>query len=1075
MVFMCFYLNFSIQTVQDFRAKYSLAEGAVFSGRRSRCDGFALVLALSLMAFVLVLILSLTTFLSVELQVSASGQDRMKARENAYLGAMVAMGDLQKYAGADQRSTARADLMADGNQLWTGVWHSNPLESDYDPAAWPVWLVSGEEDLAQNNPSDTMSLSDDGVVELLPAMGTMPAVLVRKLAIEDASGASDGSYAYWVGDEGVKAKFNKSDPNSFATSEIVDNRRITVAQRNGIEVVIPTYPVNDAKLDRAVSFDQFEVLTESALDAYYHDFTASSYALLTDPVSGGLKQDLSAPFQASSLPSTFAEHAVFVTPDSSIVGPRWEYLRDFYRGYEHINAAGNIYPMSAYDSVAGRKGALDVDSGNGSAGDPYTNITSENDVDGWVKHPYTALTTELGLVLSMSSGGDNLPVLRLHPFLELTNPYNITLEGGWYEYHISRFGPTVTFTFTSSTDANAPALSLSRKFYDYLEYDNDLLNYGSVVRMLVDADQTKIEPGRSIRLFPDGIVDASNLTSYTESGLPMKLATSVDNWDRGYLEVRLKSDSNTRWPDATEFAAHDYDTLSIQATFATSLEKLDLAFYLQRNTEGVANDSAIVRGSAYVRNVNTDNSYSFVKSWPGDPLLSQPFALVRGKVKSADEYSSEDSADFLGAFNPRSPLMNIKHGDSSDVSVRAWDWTFELGAVNPDFSTPGGADSGFGYWGPSNTTGEFGGFGPTRTVLYDLPREPLLSIGQFQNAMFSLYPHEPSYALGNSYAPKNGLSQTEWYGSQSLVVNGSSSSHELVDLSYALNTALWDHYYFSSVPASMQLADLNDPLPNSHIEIQSDLEDSDLLTELQISERAAAHLRINGGFNVNSVSVPAWAAILSSMAGLPIEDQASSTSQIVENSFLRFATPYNGAGNEWSGFRELLSDEIFDADLELKTLAQCIVDEIKERARSSDQGRPFISLAEFINRRLSSDDYGEMGVLQQALEDANINDDTNLFAPGSVTQADLLSALGPKLTSRSDTFVIRSYGETISPTSGDALATAMCEIVVERQPDYVEEWDGTLGDVSYENSDELSALNKQFGRRFKVTSFRWIN
>lgn len=228
--------------------------------------------------------------------------------------------------------------------------------------------------------------------------------------------------------------------------------------------------------------------------------------------------------------------------------------------------------------------------------------------------------------------------------------------------------------------------------------------------------------------------------------------------------------------------------------------------------------------------------------------------------------------------------------------------------------------------------------------------------------------------------------------------------------------------------------------------------------------------------NINSVSVAAWAAVLSSMAGVPIEDQVSASANTVENAFLRNTTPFNGAGNEWSGFKEIPSAALFDVDPTVVTLARSIVAEIKNRARSAGSPRPFTSLSEFINRRLSDDEYGEMGTIQRAIEEAKINDGTNLFAPGSVTQADILSALGPKLASRSDAFVIRGYGETVSPLTGKRVATAMCEAVVERQPEYVEAWDGAgAGNVPSASSGELSLLNQQFGRTFKVTAFRWIN
>ncbi len=1059
MLSVCFTNSSPLQRLKADRDCITISGERALLARRSRCGGFALVIALSLMAFVLLLILSLISFISVEVQSAANGQERMQARENAYLGLQIALGNLQKYAGADQRSTARADIMADGNQLWTGVWNNDTSAPGYDPNAWPVWLVSGDQNLSLNDPSALSSSSDD-VVEIVPSLSTASAVLVEKLTVQSRS--ESGNYAYWVGGEGSKAKFNKTDPYALATNPTTDKRRITVAQRNGIETVLPAYPVNDTRVDRTVSSAQLESLTGVAMDDYSHDFTALSSTLLTNPVDGGLKQDLSTVFQAPTLPASFAEHAVFVTPDTSIFGPRWEYLNDYFNAPDFvIDASGKLYPRPPYDSHPTRKGALDTDGGNGGALNPYLNVTSENDIDGWVKQPYFALTTELGLVLSVSKDSADLPVIRLHPFVELTNPYNMAIEGGWYEYHMSNFKPTITLSLSDSTGAKSPT-TISKNFMTFLKND---IPAGNVMRMLIHSDQTEIEAGRSIRLFPAGIFNADNLRSYTDTEMPMDVATENSNWDDGYLEIRPTWDSGGRWPSTVA----GYDTLSIDISFASSVESMSLAFYLQRYTQGVAKDSAITRGTAYIKNVNEgDNDYDFVMNWPPVSAESRSFALVRGKVKSADEYDLSDSSDFQGVYNPRSPLMNVRHGYSSDNTVRAWDWTFELGAVNPDFSTPGGTNSRYGYWGPSSTTGEGGGFDATRTVLYDVPKEPMISLGQFQNVMLSLYPHEPAYAFGNSYAPKNGLAKDQWYGTV--------SGNKLLDMSYAMNTALWDHFYFSSIPDGLSVAELSEPLPSSHIEISSALEGAELLTEIQTYDEAAAHLRINGGFNINSVSEVAWAAVLGSMAGLPIEDQASATANTIANAFLRNSTPFNGAGIEWSGFKEIQSGELYDTDPAVVTLARALVAEIKDRARSTGQGRPFASLSEFINRRLSDDAYGEKGAIQKAIEDADINNGTNLFAPGSVTQADLLSALGPKLTSRSDTFVIRGYGETVSPITGKPVASAICEAVVERQVEYLEPWDGSAaGNIPSSNTDDLSSLNQKFGRAFKVTAFRWIN
>lgn len=86
--------------------------------------------------------------------------------------------------------------------------------------------------------------------------------------------------------------------------------------------------------------------------------------------------------------------------------------------------------------------------------------------------------------------------------------------------------------------------------------------------------------------------------------------------------------------------------------------------------------------------------------------------------------------------------------------------------------------------------------------------------------------------------------------------------------------------------------------------------------------------------------------------------------------------------------------------------------------------------------------------------------------PGYLTQGDVMQVLGSSLRARSDSFVIRSYGEYLDG-KGAIQAKAWCEAVVQRFPDPVDA-DGTgLNPVA-------GAGGVDFGRRFRVVSFRWL-
>ena len=99
--------------------------------------GIALVIALSLMSFVLLLVLSLSTLLQVENSTATTSAAQLEARMNAQLGAMIALGDLQRFTGPDQRVTARSDILLGpgerglaGQERWTGVWSSKDSDPD---------------------------------------------------------------------------------------------------------------------------------------------------------------------------------------------------------------------------------------------------------------------------------------------------------------------------------------------------------------------------------------------------------------------------------------------------------------------------------------------------------------------------------------------------------------------------------------------------------------------------------------------------------------------------------------------------------------------------------------------------------------------------------------------------------------------------------------------------------------------------------------------------------------------------------------------------------------------------------
>ncbi|MEP4078411.1 MAG: hypothetical protein ABJO14_11390 [Haloferula sp.] len=405
-------------------------------------------------------------------------------------------------------------------------------------------------------------------------------------------------------------------------------------------------------------------------------------------------------------------------------------------------------------------------------------------------------------------------------------------------------------------------------------------------------------------------------------------------------------------------------------------------------------------------------------------------------------------------------------------------------------------------------------------VQYDIPISPLQTLVGLNSANpggSSGYLPRFAQPIGNSWAHP-------LINSSDVVT--SSESYPYLDHSFLLNLALYDRFYFSglseqsgSFDSGASTADLaqnfidgmslSDPrlklyTPDS---LPASALTSEVIDEDDAHSRIAAWQVMNGAFNINSTSVSAWKAMLgsihdadalynqlnktnksSALANLPQTDTSGNEARIS-----RFRLPVSESETDgadpidayWLGAREY-------TDAELELLAENIVEQVRERG-------PFLSMAEFVNRRLGTDETAQRGALQQAIDDSDLNmdiaNDANAGfeieqtkvteyryenteagtgssyqgAPGYLSQADLLGVLGNAATPRSDTFTIRGYGES-RDASGRVLASAVCEATVQRFPEYIDPRD--TAEIPPEDLE--SDTNRTFGRRFQITAFRWL-
>jgi hypothetical protein len=261
-------------------------------------------------------------------------------------------------------------------------------------------------------------------------------------------------------------------------------------------------------------------------------------------------------------------------------------------------------------------------------------------------------------------------------------------------------------------------------------------------------------------------------------------------------------------------------------------------------------------------------------------------------------------------------------------------------------------------------------------------------------------------------------------------------------------------------------------------------------------------------FNVNSTSVAAWRALLGHARGQRVpylrESGGSWNAALsgkTDHALSRFSiagdteagTPgTSGAfpeASEFAGYRTV-DGEFLDA------MAAEVVRQVRMRG-------PFLSLAEFVNRQLSSGDLALAGTIQAALNTLAKSPATDPFAaiealsttavavpenaaaaeykfpaaavgksgyglPGWTRQADVLRPLAPILSARDDTFTIRGYGD-VRDADGRILARAVCEAVVRRTRDFVDP--AEAADLT---GSPVRTVNKTFGRRFRPVSYRWL-
>ncbi len=1042
--------------------------------------------------------------------------------------AVSARADILSTANPENPETGVSPFQAhESKRFWTGAWSSGQ-ESLGGAAFRPYkgnrqgrfdsWLVSlppaRRRDILEVGgpivpaPNQNVALAH---IHAVPLAGGAPQ-RHPVLATLQTSANQKAYYAWWVSDEGVKANLTLTDPNLgqsqsgvgdisrllfphrenfaatrwFGATEWDDEAFIERIQKLGAGTQSPWLAVREANLspEAALVLGGAPGVPAASLLA---DYTLHSLGVLSNNKKGGLRKDLSLAFWRDPREPLFPANSTQFTrnmgynrdfsdrisihgrifnqedyPDNTVrsstsrsfFGPQWDVLRDFHNSFQKLDNPGAANPAAFFELVRtsddpnrnsrGMFGGLNEQdslhrvgrhvtrdqvlrpiSGAGAPNTVRVNGFANNSIHPLVASAEFFLTFDL---VPAGLGGSGQPVFgpRLNLFVvaNLWNPHNValstrTLSGASaISFTINVHFGQMSFQVRNTTTGEEKSILLA-ELIDQQAYTGGL---NQNIRAL---DFT-------IPMHPSGINFLPGEVRQFRLSAGNQLAPE-------FSETAMSFPMNTIPPKAMTFeegqgmrvVMNVDDILNSQISGNFRLD-------FQGSMPGLATDLQMFRFGGILRDaldVYEDFGMVGPDGLEGDPLV---LGTIQHVLKAANE-PEYGVPNLLAHFTPRA----VYPGGALITNYTATQPPnyFSRVARTSVLDVPAVRDGSLvrGFWGNSRSLGS--SFVP----LFDVPRRPPESLGQYQHAALSIFGSQPAYALGNSLAhPHVGR---EWAHDL-----GGANNASQIDLSWFLNDAIWDDFFLSTLDPDDTA---NPSVPQRERFVPLDPARAFGVSNPDDYKLVASNLLLQGAFNVNSTSVEAWTAILSSLGG-------PSSAGDLAFPFHRFSKPTGSPNSAWTGAPRDLTET------QIRRLAEEMVAQVRARG-------PFLSLSDFVNRRLVDDGRGAMGAIQAAIRAANLNSvvpvsaassagapvsahvlaNAAAMAPGDLSQADVLTTIGPKMSARSDTFVIRSYGQYRESADGSVLSEAWAEMLVQRFPGEHPE--------------------SAFGRNFRILNFKYLN
>ncbi len=1122
--------------------------------RQSLNRGFALVVTLSLMILLTVIAVGLLGLSAVSLRASSDGQAAAEARANARLALMLAIGQLQKEMGPDSRISAAHDAgsaTTGGQPHWTAVYDAWRRPEDPGTPESPQdrnptfrgWLVSGV------NPAGAPGGAGKNALLVGPgslANNARPEDEIRVPMQAVNVGNRKGHVAWWAADESMKAKVNAGPDAETATSPLFGSQSAPHIGHRAIEVLKDfewkpgqrRISVTNASVNLAAE------LGNRGIGNLDHDITVHSTGLLCDVRGGRLKRDL----------SNLLAYPIAELQDKPL------YLADGRMNRIQISESGQISNGPGIPSNP--RGALNTPAECGinleelhlfhnihrelswSGGEPRLAMRNAreqvvNDRYYLYKRPVIdAVQFILSLKAESSGGGKYRMVMMLDGMVALSNPNDVSIiwpAGLIFPVQLQNVPYSLKWNIQTADGISKNTNTASTS------------DFGLFVGRIGGGSRGR---AAGFTLAPG---EAAVFGSTTGNGPQLDLM-------RGFLPsggVRINPNANNGWDLRAANLSPD-DEIDFTLTRGDVGYQGSYTYYNawigDRRTGGGAKGWQIDACSlSSGGNINNERMQELLIS-PIRPTQVRPVSDFVNKpqpvmmisfLRNVERDSGTAPPDAFASrpFQLAEPAAGWSAYSSSTVEsgLHGWQRLITAEPLNYQFRTLAAGQGGRNVYQGGGRQPNLGG--SFHVFRRRIPFAPPLSLGAFENAIASGFTErfKNAPAIGPDPYPANAMAlsgdDAAWpeiskaignsHGTPFLQIGevyragtgNRADTKTATDHSWMANTALWDSWFLSGIvdgrgpggntfqqdsrSPRQQFEDLARATGNlrntrylfhphrSPDEAIKEIFDGETLKKSSLNH-LAKYLLVDGSFNVNSTSVYAWKALFASVRDQELLVSGGGTK--------KFGLPYGTLGyahdtstdNDWIGLRDL-------SDMEIDSLADAIVNEVKARG-------PFLSLADFVNRRPNASDPNQqaLGALQAAIDKAGVNERfigggrsvtaadfgalvgggavdpeyapaRSLGSAGHLTQARLLTAIGAQITVRSDTFVIRTYGDARDDL-GKILARSWCEALVQRVPEYVDAADSPEAQDGWpQPGANLVPANARFGRRWEIKSFRWLD